>query len=101
KAALYRHLGPDVVPLPEYRVVNTLAEFDAAYAELSPLYYRVCFKPSIGINGNGFRAVTPNPNALQRLFSGQQAWIALDEARMCLGQAERFDDLIVMPYLPG
>src|SRR5262249_13993129 len=83
------------------RVVSDLAGFDAAYAELKLRHERVCFKPCESIFGLGFRAITEDGNAIQRLFNGSGIGIGLQEARGIFAQAPTFRDLMVMEYLPG
>jgi ATP-grasp in the biosynthetic pathway with Ter operon len=101
KATLYGALTPALVPLPEFRVAQTLAEFDAAYGDLKERHRTICFKPCISLFGLGFRIVTESGSGLDRLLTGDSLKIGLDEVRGLLGQQARFRDLMVMEYLPG
>lgn len=101
KAALYRALGPDLVRLPEYAVVNDLAGFDAACARLQARHAAVCFKPAVAMFGEGFHILTPGRSGLERLLRGGVLRIDVAEARRHLGAARTFPDLMVMQYLPG
>lgn len=93
------------VPIPDWRVVNTLAEMKAAYAELRDRHKSVCFKPDEGIFGYGFRRIVENGTALDRLMKGGPytavSEIGWPEIEVVFGAAARFEDLLLMPYLPG
>lgn len=97
----YRLIGEGVVPIPDYRVATDLASFDAAYGELKQRHARVCFKPCESIFGRGFRAISEEGSAVQRLFNGSSVGIGLEEARAIFGETPAFRDLMVMEYLPG
>jgi carbamoylphosphate synthase large subunit len=101
KASLYRAIPSGLAPVPEHRVVNDLAGFDAACAALRERKHVVCFKPAVSMFGLGFRILTERGTALDRLLSGDPIKIGLPEARLFLGQQPRFRDVIVMQYLPG
>jgi carbamoylphosphate synthase large subunit len=101
KARQYERLASAGVPLPDYRVVNTVAEFDRAVTELRRRHDILCCKPAASIYGLGFYILTEHrqqprwrqtPPALLRSWS---------EARQHLAQQERFADLMVMQHLPG
>jgi biotin carboxylase len=97
KVEQYRALGPGVAPLPEFEVVNTLAQFEAAYARLRDRGWRVCYKPAVSIFGFGFHILTeresPRGNSVVRTVA---------EARRALAARQQpFADLLLMPYLPG
>ncbi|MCI0377935.1 MAG: ATP-grasp domain-containing protein [Gemmataceae bacterium] len=101
KAALYAAIPAGLAPLPDYRVVNTLAEFDEAHAWLCGCQRSVCFKPAVSMFGLGFRILSERGTALDRLLNGAPVTIGLPETRQFLGQQPRFRDLVVMQYLPG
>ena len=101
KVRTYGALRELPVRLPEFRQVNTLEEFDAAYAELRGRHKRVCFKPTESVFGLGFRIVKEDSGGLQRLLSGDPLGISLDEARRCFSESPRFRNVMVMQYLPG
>jgi len=101
KARTYEAISEISVRLPEYIRINSLAEFDAAYAELRMRHKSVCFKPTESMFGLGFRLVKEDCGSLQRLFSGDPIGISLEEARRCFAEVTRFRDVLVMQYLPG
>lgn len=101
KARTYAALRETSLRLPEYHRVSSLAEFDAAYAELRVRHSRVCFKPTQSVFGLGFRIVTEEGGALKRLLSGDPLGISLEETRRCFAESAQFRDVLVMQYLPG
>jgi biotin carboxylase len=101
KASLYAAVPPGLAPLPDYRVVNDLAGFDAACAWLHERGHAVCFKPAVSMFGVGFRVLTEEGTALGRLLSGDAVKIGVREARLFLGEAPSFRDVLVLQYLPG
>lgn len=101
KAHLYRSLTDTAIALPDYRAVNTLAEFDEAYAQLKSRRDVVCFKPCVSVFGLGFRIVTEKGNSLDRLLGGNALKLSLEETRHSLSRKPHFRDLMVMQYLPG
>jgi len=111
KARLYAAIPPGLAPVPEHRVINDLAGFDAAYAWLRGhdgvgrdgvgRERIVCFKPAVSMFGLGFRVLTESGRAIDRLLGGDSIKIGLAEARRYLGEQARFRDVMVMQYLPG
>ncbi|WP_375767276.1 ATP-grasp domain-containing protein [Archangium gephyra] len=90
-----------VVPLPEYRVIRTLAEFDEAWAELRPRHRRLCIKPAVGIFGVGFHILNENHDAYEALIGGNGLTVAVDAFRSALAAAREPRRLLLMEYLPG
>jgi ATP-grasp in the biosynthetic pathway with Ter operon len=90
-----------VVAVPEYRVVETREEFDAAWDYLSARYKTVCFKPARSVFGLGFRILTEEGDDLSRLLKGDAVMLSLAQARRLLAERESFPDLLVMPYMEG
>lgn len=110
KAKLYEILADSecafgYIPIPDWRVVNNLDELETAYAQLRARHDSVCFKPATGIFGHGFRRIVETGSALERLMKGgpytATSEIGMDEIRTIFGNAGRFDDLMLMPYLDG
>lgn len=101
KARTYRAVEGLSVPLPEYRVVNSLDAFDAAYTDLLARGFRVCFKPAASMFGLGFRIITEQGGNLKRMLSGDPLSIDLQDARRCFAESSKFRDVLVMQYLPG
>lgn len=87
--------------IPDYRVVTTAAQFQAAYAELSARWERVCFKFEKDEGGKSFRLIDNTPKGYHALFKKQSATrMSYDAAVEALSEVESFPPVIVMPYLP-
>lgn len=101
KSHLYEKVAAAGVPIPDYRVVNDLAGFDAAVDGLRARHSIVCFKPCVSLFGLGFRILAETGNPLKRLLKGDVIHIGREEARQLLAHEPKFRDLMVMQYLPG
>lgn len=105
KTKLYQALGGGFVPIPEWKLVNTLAELEAGYADLRSRHSKVCFKPAHGVFAHGFRQIVETGSFFDRVMKSgpwtASSEIGMDEVRLCFGQQERFDDLVLMPFLGG
>lgn len=101
KARFYRAIPQGLAAVPDYRVVQTLAEFDDAVEWLRNRQHTVCFKPAVSMFGLGFHVLTERGMALDRLLSGSPVHIGLPEVRAIFGQQRAFRDVLVMRYLPG
>ena len=92
------------VPIPDWRIANTLAELETAYTELRRTHESVCFKPATGVFGHGFRRIVETGSALGRLMRGgpytATSEIGLEEIR-AIFTGDGFEDLLLMPYLEG
>lgn len=101
KSAFYKALNPAVAISPESVTVNTLAEFDQAYALLRNKYSRVCVKPAVSVYGLGFKVIDEDHGSITHLLRGVQYQIPLQELRSSMQDLAGFDSLLVMEYLPG
>lgn len=101
KVRQYRSLSPDIVPIPDHEVVNTVAGFDAAVTRLRSTGQRICYKPAVSIFGFGFHILADTPEERQRWQAGETVLIPIEEALRALAAKEPFPDQLVMPYLPG
>ena len=89
--------------VPDIMVVNTVAEFEAAYKTLKDKHPedRICFKYAIDEGGTSFRVVDNSMEGLAALRRGQGAKITYADAIRMFSETDKFDDLILMPYLHG
>ncbi|MBB5369409.1 MULTISPECIES: ATP-grasp domain-containing protein [unclassified Janthinobacterium] len=85
----------------DYRAVNTIAEYDAAYAELRPLHRTLCIKPSESVYGLGFAVLDEVRSSAQLLLAGAAYQINAQELRSGLAQMQTFKTLLLMEYLDG
>lgn len=102
KPALYERLrGENIVPIPDYVVVNRKGSFEAAVERIWEKHGSACFKPSSSIYGRGFRILTKKGREFDRLLNGEALKIGVDYVRALLPEDGDFRDLMVMQYLEG
>ena len=85
--------------VPEHYRVTTLEAFEDAYETIAASGRRVCFKPTVGVFGNGFRVI--GTETLGSLLNGVMHVIDLAHLRRLLAAQPSFVPLLVMPYLAG
>ena len=93
----------NICKVPKMFIVNTLSDFEKAYSKLKELYPddRVCIKYNIDEGAMSFRVIDDVVNTIHSLRTGIGLKISYTELVNMLSSVERFDDLIVMPYLKG
>lgn len=102
KAATYDFFSKyDGLYIPDYYIVNTAEQLCEAYEKLKEKYGRCCIKFVKDEGGMSFRKIVDSVDhfAGLRMYPGND--IAMDTLMNTLNSVERFDDLMVMPYLPG
>lgn len=95
----FRENGIGIIP--DYHSVTTADEFMHAYSSLKEKYSSVCFKFVNDEGGNSFRRIVDHENAFAELRWRQGSRITIRKAYEALSEVEKFDPMIVMPYLPG
>lgn len=102
KGNLYRALQTQGLPVPSFRIVHTVEEFDKAVNELGYPANAVCFKPCQGNGSRGFRILNASIDEADWLFHQKPSGthITLSEARRLL-QLKPFPPLLVAEFLPG
>ncbi|MFK9090617.1 ATP-grasp domain-containing protein [Bacillus salipaludis] len=104
KAAAYQTFsnGAPIFFIPDYYVVNNIADFKKAYGQLKEKGHEVCFKPVIGEGANGFRVIKDKIESVTQLFQqGIGYRIPYNYACEILSQQETFPDLMVLEFLDG
>lgn len=102
KALLYQHLADtEMAAIPLHATVCDWDAFESQVLALQSLGHQACFKPTVGIYGMGFHAITSNGTAIDRFLTGDNTFISMDEASYYLRQRPSFRELLVMQYLPG
>jgi carbamoylphosphate synthase large subunit len=101
KARFYATVDCPQAPPPEAIAVHTLAEFDAAYAQLRSRYPKLCIKPSQSIYGLGFAVIDEQRSCAELLIAGVQYHIGLADLRAGLALLPEFRTMLVMEYLEG
>jgi carbamoyl-phosphate synthase large subunit len=102
KSRLYQFLEWRGIPVPAYRVVDTVDQFKTAINELGYPANRVCFKPSLSNGSRGFRIIAEDIDEHDLLFNEKpnSTYISLDDAVRILS-SKPFPELLVTEYLPG
>ena len=89
------------IHIPDYEIVNTAEQFEAAYGRLRENHGQVCVKFVQDEGAMSYRRLTEQVDRFRRLRVYPGAEIAYEEYLGILREAGRFDDLMMMPYLPG
>ncbi|SDM37721.1 ATP-grasp domain-containing protein [Bacillus sp. OK048] len=108
KAAAYHSImqkeeaGADLVPIPDFFVVNNINDFKLAYQTLRDKGHTACFKPVIGEGATGFRVIEDKIESIDQLFRrASSRRLPFHHACEILSQQEVFPDLMVLEYLEG
>lgn len=87
--------------IPEYFIANNLAQFEQAYKKLRAGYEQVCIKFVKDEGGMSFRKIAEQVDSFKRLRVYQGTEISYEMLTETLSHAGDFDDMMIMPYLPG
>ncbi|MEO6352100.1 MAG: ATP-grasp domain-containing protein [Oxalobacteraceae bacterium] len=101
KARFYQTVDVQLAPPAAFRVVETVAQFDAAYRELRQQHPTLCIKPSQSVYGLGFSVIDEERSSAQLLLEGVQYHIGLDDLRRGFAAMDGFRTMLVMEYLDG
>ncbi|MGH4050013.1 MAG: ATP-grasp domain-containing protein [Clostridium sp.] len=89
----------NILKIPEYSVVNTKESFIVAYNKLK-LIGRVCFKPTDGVGGAGFRIIKESKTTIEDILNGFPSYsIYLDDILDLLPEECSFQNIMLMEYL--
>ncbi len=91
----------DCVKIPEYHLVNDVNSFEKAYESLKENHDRICIKFVRDEGGMSFRKIVDKVDKFAKLRMYPGSDVAYDELVEVLKEQGEFDDLMVMPYLPG
>lgn len=102
KVATYDLLSEcEQINIPDYFMVNTAREFEIAYASLKNKYDQICVKFVKDEGAMSYRRIIDQVDRFKRLRVYPGAEITYADYIQALSEVEEFDDLMVMPYLPG
>lgn len=87
--------------VPDYEIVTTPAEFSFAYEKLSGKYEQICFKFVHDEGGRSFRIIDNHTKGHDDLFKIHRTRMTFDEVMKVLEEREKFEPVMLMPYLPG
>jgi len=102
KSRLYEFLQWRGIAVPDFRVVETVVQFQQALTELGYPDKPVCIKPSVSNGSRGFRILKDRLDETDLLFNQKPYNVyarAEDVSRILL--AGKFPELLVSEYLPG
>lgn len=93
----------NICAVPEMYIVNTKDEFEIAYNKIkeSNPNDRVCIKYNNDEGAVSFRVIDNVVETIKSLRTGQGLKLSYNTIISMLSEKEKFDDLIVMPYLNG
>ena len=102
KSRLYEFLEWRGIPVPAFRVVESVDQFKTAVEELGYPLKPVCFKPSVSNGSRGFRIVSEQMNELDLLFNYKptSTYLSLPDSIRILSSGF-FPELLISEYLPG
>lgn len=102
KSRLYEFLQWRGIPVPDFRIIETVSQFEKAIQELGFPEKVVCFKPSVGNGSRGFRILGHHINELDLLFNQKPntSYITFSDTLRILNTGS-FPELLVSEYLPG
>lgn len=93
--------GLDIVNIPDMELVNTRREFEDAYDNMSKKHPRLCIKYNVDEGGQSYKLISERKPNIGRISENNGLVYTYDYICQCLDCVERFQDLIVMPYLNG
>ncbi len=96
---LFRDCGE--LYIPDYYIVNNVSQFEQAYKKLRGDHEQVCVKFVKDEGGMSFRKIAEHVDRFRQLRMYQGSGISYEMLTETLAGAASFDDLMVMPYLPG
>jgi len=102
KAAAYEYFHDcKEIYIPAYRIVNNAKQFVKAYQELRESYDQICMKFVKDEGGRSFRKITEHVDQFHKLRVYPGTEISYEVLLKALQEERTFDDLMLMPYLPG
>lgn len=102
KAETYRFLRECAgLYIPDFFVVNNYKQFVESYQKLRADYKQVCIKFVKDEGGMSFRKIAEHVDRFQQLRTYQGSSISYEMLAETLEVEGKFDDIMVMPYLPG
>jgi hypothetical protein len=101
KAAFYAGVALPRAAPPECVEFTSIAQFDAAHAQLRQRHATLCVKPSRSVYGLGFSVLDEQRSSAELLLAGTQYRIGLDDFRRGLAHLPAFRSMLLMEYLDG
>lgn len=87
--------------IPDFHIVNNVSQFGQVYEKLRRDHGEVCVKFVRDEGGMSFRKIAEHVDRFRQLKVYQGSGISYEMLIEALGSTAEFEDLMVMPYLPG
>ncbi|HLG40082.1 MAG TPA: ATP-grasp domain-containing protein [Chitinophagaceae bacterium] len=102
KSKLYQFLQWRGIEVPDFRIAETIEQFETAIKELGHPGKIVCFKPSVSNGSRGFRIISNKIDEHQLLFNEKpnSTYISYNDTIRILS-SKPFPELLVSEFLPG
>ncbi|MEO8150342.1 MAG: ATP-grasp domain-containing protein [Bacteroidia bacterium] len=102
KSRLYEFLRLNKIEVPNFRVVNTVDQFEKAAKDLGYPQKKFCFKPSVSNGSRGFRIVDDDADEFDLLFNHKpnSTYISYSNIISILSK-NSFPQLLLSEVLPG
>ena len=102
KAATYDYFKEtEGLHIPDYYIANTVDQFKEAYSKLRVNNEQICVKFVKDEGGMSYRRIVEDYNKFNRLKIYAGAEMTYEAYVEALNEAQKFNELMVMPYLPG
>ncbi|MFZ5966863.1 MAG: ATP-grasp domain-containing protein [Bacillota bacterium] len=102
KVSFYDHIKPkNILRIPDYYNVTTKEEFMKAYDKIKTKG-KVCFKPTNGVGGVGFRVINESPYTIEDILNSSPSHsVNLKQLLDLLPEQGSFKNIMLMEYLDG
>jgi carbamoyl-phosphate synthase large subunit len=103
KYLLMKFCRDNNIPVPDFHLVHSLADFRSAAGKLGYPQKKICFKPPVSNGLRGFRIIEDGQDRLFSLMNEKpnNIYISFDEFVSICEDGKSFPELMVMEYLPG
>jgi carbamoyl-phosphate synthase large subunit len=103
KYLLMKYCRENNIPVPDFYLVKSLAEFKEAATLLRHPDRKICFKPPVSNGLRGFRIIEESQDRLLSLLNDKpnNVFIGFEEFISICNSGSFFPELILMEYLPG
>lgn len=103
KIALYQYMKANGFDVPDFQIVKSLGDFEAACRSVGYPEKAVCVKTRDGSGSRGIRILDPSKSRFD-IFVGEKPnsfFTTYDDMLTILSEAVNIPELMIMEYLPG
>ena len=103
KYLLMKYCRGNNIPVPDFYLAKSMAEFKEAATLLGHPKEKICFKPPVSNGLRGFRIIEESQDRLFSLLNDKpnNVFIGFEEFMSICNSGSFFPELILMEYLPG